>query len=341
MKTLKILGLVPQGGIPPDSLRGFQEKEIAQWRMEYDVLSTLKKMGHQTLVKEISSDLGVIRSAIGEWDPDITFNMLEDFHDVAVYDQHVVSYLELLKKPYTGCNPRGLMLSHDKPLSKKILSFHRIRVPDFAHFTIGQKIRRPKRLEFPLFVKSTIEEASLGIAQASLVHNDEQLKSRIEFIHEQIGTDAFAEEFIDGRELYVGVLGNQRLKTFPVWELLFKKMPDDVPRIATAKAKWDLAYQKKHGIVSERAQNLPDRVQKELHRLSRRIYRALSLSGYARIDFRLTQEGKIYVLEANPNPDLSQEEDFAKSAKEGGIRYETLLQKILNLGLHYRAEWKG
>jgi D-alanine-D-alanine ligase len=297
-------------------------------------------MGHESHKLGVSDDLGTLRQAILEWKPHVVFNLLEEFHSIALYDQHVVSYLELMRQPYTGCNPRGLLLAHDKFLSKQILSYHRIPTPRFAIFPIGRKVRRPSRLSFPLLVKSATEEASLGISQNSIVHSDEKLHERIRFIHEQIQTDALVEEYIEGREFYVGVIGNQRLQTFPVWELLFTKMPEDVPHIATRKVKWDMAYQKRHGIETRAAENLPPKVAETMMRLSKRVYRALHLTGYARMDFRVTEDGGVYVLEANPNPNLSFGEDFAESAEATGISYEDLLKRIVNLGLRYRAAWK-
>ena len=180
-------------------------------------------MGHDVRPLGVRDDLGKLREAIEEWKPHVAFNMREEFHGVALYDQHVVSYLELMRQPYTGCNPRGLTLAHDKALSKKVLAYHRIPAPRFQVFEMGRTIRRRKDLPFPLFVKSLTEDASLGISQKSVVHNDEELRERVEFIHRSIGTDAIVEEFIEGRELYVGILGNQRLQVLPIWEMRFTK----------------------------------------------------------------------------------------------------------------------
>ena len=341
MKRLRVLVLMHEDLVPPASLDGYGEKEIAQWKSEYDVITTLGEMGHRVRPLGVSDDLGVVRKAIVEWKPHVTFNLLEEFHGVAVYDQHVVSYLELMRQPYTGCNPRGLMLAHDKALSKQVLAYHRIRTPRFAVFEVGRAIRRPKRLEFPLLVKSVVEEASLGISQASVVHNDEKLAERIQFIHANVRSDALAEEYIEGRELYVGVVGNRRLETFAVWEMLFTKMPEHLPHIATARVKWDPEYQKKHGIETRAAEDLSPGAAERIAKLCKRVYRALSLSGYARMDLRLGPDERVYVLEANPNPDLEYGEDFAESAESIGISYEALLQRILNLGRRYQAAWRG
>jgi D-alanine-D-alanine ligase len=242
--------------------------------------------------------------------------------------------LELLRVPYTGCNPRGLMISREKALAKKLLIYHRIRVPDFHVFPKGRKGKRPRRLGFPLIVKSLTEHASLGISQASLVHSDEELAERVSFVHRRIATDAIVERFIEGREIYVGVIGNERLTALPPRELVFEHARSDSPMIATARAKHDLEYQKRHGIDQRPADSLPPNVAGTIAHLSKRIYRILGLSGYARLDYRLDPAGLLWFLEANPNPEIAMSEEFASSAKQAGIEYPTLLQRLLNLGLH-------
>jgi D-alanine-D-alanine ligase len=334
MKPLRVLVLVHEALVPPEEAKG-SEVLTAEWKTEYDVVSTLRKMGHAARVLGVGRDLRVIREAVEEWKPHIAFNLLEEFDGESVYDQNVVAYLELLRVPYTGCNPRGLVLSRDKALSKKILTYHRIPVPDFGVFPMGRKVRRPRRLAFPLIVKSVTEDASLGIAQASVVESDRALHERVAFVHEGIGTDAIAERFVEGRELYLGVLGNQRLRLFPPWELS-RKATSGGRLIATRRLKWDQAYQARHGVRWGRAQGLSDALEGRLRVLTRRIYRVLGLSGYARIDYRVDADGVAYVLEANPNPEIGKGEELAESAEESGLSYLRLLQRILNLGLRAR-----
>jgi D-alanine-D-alanine ligase len=264
--------------------------------------------------------------------------LLEAFNDVTIFDQNVVSHLELLKLPYTGCNPRGLLLARDKSLSKKLLAYHRIEVPAFEVFRIGRPIRRAKRLQFPLIVKSLTQEASIGISQASVVDSDEKLKERVTFIHESIGTAAIVEQYIEGRELYVGIIGNQALQALPVWELYFTNMPDGAKRIATDRVKWSVKYQKKYGIDSGPARELPDEQLAKIQHVCKRAYRALELSGYARVDLRLDADGRPWIIEANPNPQIAKGEDFAASAEKVGLPYETVLQRIINLGLRWQPE---
>jgi D-alanine-D-alanine ligase len=341
MRRLRTLVVVHASLVPPESLEGHSDKEIEEWRTEYDVTSTLRQLGHDVRCVGVLDSLTELRSAIADWEPDVVFNLLEEFDGIVTYDQHVVAFLELMRQPYTGCNPRGLLLSRDKTLAKQLLAFHRIATPQFAVFRRGAHFRVPRKLRFPLFVKSTVEDASLGIAQASVVEDAARLRERIAFVHEQIKSDALVEEYIAGRELYVGVMGNERLTRLPVWEMVFGSMPDSLAAIATRKVKWDKRYQAKYGITTHAAEDLPAAVVMELDRLSRRIYRALGLSGYARMDFRVSAAGQVYVLEANANPNLEAAEDFAESARAAGTPYGELLERLMDLGLKYRAQWRA
>ena len=336
-RKLRVLLLMDRDLVPPEGAAQWSRADLqtAPWKMEYDVSATLHELAHEVRPLGVHDDLNAIRSAIDEFQPHITFNLLEGFRDFHGFDQHVVSYLELIEQPYTGCNPRGLTLARDKAITKKILAYHRIRVPAFAVFPRRRPVVRPKKLPFPLLVKSVNVEGSIGIVQASIVKTDEQLRERVQLIHEQLETTAIAEQYVVGRELYVGVMGNNRLRTFPAWELLFEKAPDDMPLIATNKAKFDLAYQKRWGITTRAADGLPDGLPATIDSLSKRIYRLLGLTGYARLDYRLTPDNQLYLLEANPNPQLGYGEDLAESAEAAGIKYPQLIQRILNLGLAY------
>jgi D-alanine-D-alanine ligase len=236
-----------------------------------------------------------------------------------------------MKVPYTGCNPRGLVLARGKDLSKTLVHHRRIAVPAFAVFPMRRKVKRPPRLALPLIVKSLNEDGSHGISQASVVDTDEKLAERVAFIHERIETAAIAEQFIEGRELYVGVLGNNRLKALPVWELKFGTMGGD--HIATEKVKHDTNYQERVGIVDGPAKGLAPEVSARIQRTAKRIYRTLGLDGYARIDFRLSSDGTPYFIEANPNPEIAKSQEFATAAKHDGLDYSDLLHRILALGI--------
>ncbi|MCA9058019.1 MAG: ATP-grasp domain-containing protein [Planctomycetaceae bacterium] len=335
MKPLRVVVLVHEDLVPPDSMEGYSETEILDWKTEFDVLHTLRDMGHEAHAVGLSDDLSVLRKSLRENKPHVAFNLLEEFRGVPVFDSHVVSYLVLIQQKFTGCNSRGLMLAHDKVLSKQILSYHRIPTPRFCVFPMGRAVRKPAKLSYPLFVKSATEDASHGLSQASIVRSEEELIERVRHIHDEIQTDALCEEFIEGRELYVGVLGNSQLTTFPIWELKFDRNPDKIPLIATREAKWDPEFQKQYGVMTYEAKDLAPEVARQIIQICKRTYRGLFLSGYARIDLRLTDDGRVYVLEANPNPNLSYGEDFAESAEAAGMSYEDLLNRIIRLGLRF------
>jgi len=337
MRKLRILALVHDHLVPPTDVTGVDTRE-AEWKMEFDVVETLKESDHDVQVLGLDDELGGIRPAVSEFKPHIVFNLMEAFAGVPTFDQNLVSYLELLRVPYTGCNPRGLILARDKALSKKLLAYHRIPVPDFTVVRRGRKPVLPKRLRFPLIVKSLFFEASNGISQASVVESDDQLARRVQFVHDSVGTAAIVEEFIDGRELYVGVMGNQRLDVFPVWEMSFADVPGKRWRIATERVKWSSKYQTRHGIMTKAAV-LDPVMAAHIQRIAKRTCQALDLTGYARVDLRLDMTaGRVCVLEANPNPNLSYGEDLAESAEASGIPYERLLDRILGLGLRWEPE---
>jgi D-alanine-D-alanine ligase len=336
LKPLRILALMHEALVPPASIEGLTEEEMQPWKMEYDVKATLERMGHTVHAVGIYGDLSVLRDAIDQVQPDIVFNMMEEFDGQPLFDQHLVSYLELNNLRYTGCNPRGLTLAHDKALSKRILAHHRIPVPAFGVFRPGRRVRRPKSLEFPLLVKSLVDEGSVGISRASVVREDAALEERVGLIHRQTGRPAIAEQYIAGREIYMSLLGNDRVRTFTPWEMFMHKLPAGAPNIATSKLKWSYAHQEELG-VETRAADLTGVELRRVTALSKRIYRALFLSGYARLDFRLSEaDGQFYLLEANPNPCLAYGEDFAEGIEQSGTGYEDLLDTILRNGLNYR-----
>ncbi len=330
MKKTRVLVLLHPEQVPPDSIKGYSEQDVLAFKTGYDIVNTLRKARHEVRVLGVQHELRPIRAEIDSFQPDIVFNLLEEFHGEPAYDQNVASYLELIRIPYTGCNPRGLMLSRGKDLSKKLLHYHRIPVPAFAVFPMRKKIQRPPRLPFPLIVKSLSEDASLGIAQKSIVDSDEKLQERVTFIHEKIGTAAIAEQYIDGRELYVGVIGNDRMRVLPIWELYFG---DAASKIATAKVKFDVKYQEERGILQGPATDLPPEIYKRIQNLTRRICRTLELDGYARVDFRLSADGIPYFLEANPNPEIARHEVFAEAAAYDGMTYSEMVRRIVALGI--------
>ncbi len=340
MRKLRVLVAMHDVLVPPDDAHKLSAEETWTYQMEFEVVKTLRELGHDVRVLGVGDELRPVRDACAEWKPHVVFNILSDFHDVVTYEAHFVSYLELLKQPYTGCNPRGIVFAGDKAMSKQILTWHRIPCPAFAVFPLRtKKAKLPRRMQFPVIVKSAIQHGSAGISQASVVHDDEELQERVGFLHRTLQTTVVAEQFLHGRELTVSILGNERLEVMPIWELWFDKLPEGNEAIATSRVKWDVRYQKRIGLQTGRARDLGKELEEQIIRICKRTYRALDLSGYARIDLRLDQEGRPYVIEANVNNDLSPGEDFPESAKAAGLDYGQLLQRILNVGINYKPAW--
>jgi D-alanine-D-alanine ligase len=335
-KKLRVIMLVDEKLLPKGQLEDHSEKQRELRKTEFDVKDALEALGHEVWPIGVSDDLSTIRGAIDAYKPDIAFNLVEEFQGIGRFDQHVVSYLELRRQAYTGCNPRGLTLSRDKSLTKIILAYHGLAVPKFAIFPPQKKAKRPEGLTFPLFVKSLSEHGSAGISRASLVHDDEKLMARIEFINRTTKSTAIVEQFIEGREIYVGVMGNLRMTALAPWELTMTALPANTPLIAGDRAKWDPEYQRQIGLKTGPAK-LEKPLADHLAELSKEIYVLLGMSGYARLDYRVTPDGTAYLLEANPNPQIARDEDFAQSAKHAGIDYEELIQRLLGFGMNYAA----
>ncbi len=311
-----------------------QEMKTEDWKTEANVLTALGELGYTAEQLAIFDDVDLVRQKLETFPADVLFNLVEQFKNNPGFDQNVVSLLELQGVPFTGCSATGMTLCKDKGISKNIVGYHGIRVPNFAVIPRGQRVgARLKRLKFPALVKPVKDEASYGISQASFVQNEEQLRDRVAFIHEKRSSDAIAEEYIEGRELYVSVMGNTRLTVFPIRELVFREVPPSEPKIATFKAKWDEEYRKRWGLQNQFAEDLDAALVAEIDDTCKRIYRLLTVDGYARIDLRLTADNKIYFIEANPNPHLAADEDFALSAGKAGLPYPQLIERIVRLGV--------
>ncbi len=316
--------LVPDESIHPNELDRFK----TSWLTEYDVVTQLKKNNHNVRIIGLHDTLSPLISAITDKKPDLVFNLLEQFNNDSKMEYNLVALLELLGVSYSGCNSKGLAIAKDKALSKKILKHHHIGTANFLAIPRNKKRKLPKNMSYPLIVKCLYEEASLGISQASIVHNEEKLTERIKFIHENLEQDAIIEEFIEGREMFVGIIGQKQLKCLPVWELSFENAQEPEKEIYSQRAKWNEKYRQRKGIITKAAQ-LEDHLQQKIIKTCKKVYKILNLSGYARIDMRISNEGKIYILEANPNPNIALDDEFARSAQYIGISYCELIEKLL------------
>lgn len=324
----RILLLVHKDLVPPSEEINKEIDRFEPWITEYDVKTELSLLGFDVLVHGLIDDIKDLQLTLENFKPHIVFNLLEEFNYDSKSDYKVISLLEMLNIKYTGCNSKGLILARDKALTKKILKYHNLGTPNFYAFPKGKKRKKPKHLSFPLIVKCLFEEASYGISQASIVHSEEKLQERIQYIHQTLNQDAIVEEFIEGRELYVGVFGNKKLTTLPAWELVFENVEKPEKEIYSSRAKWNEKYRQKKGITSKAAQ-LDHLTENKIYKICKKAYTILGLSGYARIDFRISTEGKIHILEINPNPNIAKDDEFAKSALHSGISYSELLEQLL------------
>lgn len=300
---------------------------------EKDVFEALKALGHDVALLGIYNDISPLFEQIRENRPDVIFNMMEVFHDQTHLEKNMAAVLELLNIPFTGASSGVLFMCNNKALSKKIFTFHKIKVSRFHTYYRGKRAAVPAKFKLPAVIKPLCEEASRGISQASIVDNAEAFLDRIKFIHENMQMDAIAEEYIDGRELYVGVLGHKQVTVLPPRELLFENMPEGEPRIATYKAKWDDSYRKKWGIKSVATAKLPQELEKSIEDVCKRAYRAMDMDSYVRFDIRVDSQGEVYIIEPNANPCIAKIDEIALSASKAGFSYEELIQKVLDLAL--------
>lgn len=304
---------------------------------ENDVYQALLESGYEVHRLSLFDDVRRLLDAVRDVKPDVIFNLCETYSNVTHYDKNIVATMELLGVPCTGASSSSLFLCNDKGLSKKILRFHRVRSPRFHAFYRGHKVWLPKTLKLPCIIKPLTEEASRGISQASIVDDEASFLARIRMIHERMNLEVIAEEYIEGRELYVSIIGDRALRVLPARELTFGQMAEDEPRIATYKAKWDDKYRERWGIRNHFAELLEPGLQKRIDDVCKRAYRALNISSYARFDLRVTAAGNVYVIEPNANPCIAQDDELAQSALKAGITYPSLIRTVVNQALRRKG----
>jgi D-alanine-D-alanine ligase len=329
-KRLNITVLVDIAEIPPedpDFMAGTDQQST-----EYHVIETLRSLGHNVSVLGSMENIEETIIKLKEQHPDLVFNLTEHLGGDRKFDKNIAALIEMLEIPFTGSGSTGLLLSRDKRLCKELLGLHRIRVPRFASLPRNRAIRLPKKLTFPLVVKPAFEDSSEGISNASIVGNEDALKERVKFVQERWEQAVIAEEYIEGQELYVSILGNKRLCVLPIRECFFNLEDNKGPCLATYRVKWNAKYREKWNIKFGFAE-LETPLVKKIERICKKVYKVLHLRDYGRIDIRLTSDKKIYILEANSNPDLAYGEDVADSAEKYGISYENLIKRIVNIAL--------
>ncbi len=296
---------------------------------EYHVIEALRDLGYQVSVLGAVNDIETIVGTLAEQNPDLVFNLTESFNGDRRFDKNIAGLLEMLQIPFTGTGAMGLLLCRDKRLCKELLSLHKIRVPNFFSLPHGRKFRVAKTIRYPLVVKPALEDGSEGISNASLVNDNTELAERVRYMHERWEQPAIAEEYIKGRELYVSIMGNKKLVVLPIRECLFDFDNKEGPQLATYRVKWNAEYRKKWNIRFEYAE-LDPVIVKNISHICKKVYRVLHIQDYGRIDLRLTDDNKVVILEANPNPDLAYGEEVAEAAEKSGLSYEQFIDTILD-----------
>jgi len=307
-----------------------KEVEAKAEEAEYDVARALIRNGHDVLMVGVAEELRPMLERLAAFQPKLVFNGCESFRGHARHEYVLAAVLEMHGYRYTGSPPTALLVARNKALAKKILAYHGIRFPAFAEFHPGGKPVRPSALRFPLIVKPLLEDASVGISQASVVEDDSDLAERVKFIHEKYRQAAIVEELIEGRELYVGLLGNDKVHVLPIIELTFGEADAREHRIATYRAKWDEDYRKRKKIRNVFARGLPDDVAAKIGDICTTAFHALWLQDYGRVDLRLTHDDAVYVLEVNPNPFLACENEMADAADKAGMKYDEFIERIVD-----------
>jgi D-alanine-D-alanine ligase len=307
-------------------VRTLDKKEV-----EEEVADALVKLGHEPVLHELD---GTPKSllALARLDCDLVFNLTESFGDDDTADFKIAGFLELIGKKYTGSGTHGLLLAQDKAIAKKMFAFHGVRTPTFAKSYRG-RLDFSHDLQFPVIVKPAREDGSIGIEFSAVVTSIRELMERIDWLHANFDSPVLIEEYIDGREMYVGVIGNDNPEALPVIELDLSKLPDGTPRIAAAEVKWGKGTDAYRDTKSAVATDLPDETVKLLQQTAVAAYQTLELRDYGRVDMRLKPDGQVYVIEVNPNPWLSSKAEFAMAARKSGRPYPQLIGEITELAL--------
>jgi D-alanine-D-alanine ligase len=306
--------------------RTLDKKEV-----EDEVAEALTKLGHDPVLYELD---GTQKSLLGlaRVEADLVFNLVESFADDDTADFKIAAYLELLGKKYTGAGTHGLLLAQDKAVAKKIFQFHGIHTPVFAKSFRG-RLDFSHDLQFPVIVKPAREDGSIGIEFSAVVSSIRELMERMDWLHANFDSPVLIEEYIEGREMYVGVLGNDKAEALPVVELDLSKLPEGMPKIAAAEVKWGKGTKAYRDTKSAIATDLPEETLAALQQTAVAAYQALELRDYGRVDMRLQADGRVQVIEVNPNPWLSSRAEFAMAARKSGRTYNQLIEEIVELAV--------
>lgn len=300
-----------------------------------EIFEALTKLGHEPSYHVLDGRNQTLLS-LARCGADLIFNLTESYAGDDTMDKNIASYLELLQIPYTGSGPEALHLAQDKSVAKKIFDFHKIKTPNFAVSYKG-RTDHSHDIEFPLIVKPVSEDGSIGIDSGSVVESVKELMERIGYIHEEFDSPALIEEYIEGREIYAAILGNDNPEVLPLIELDLSKLPKGTPRIACQEVKFDHETEAYKVTKSAPVEDLDDETTQKLQDTGLAAFRALKLRDYGRIDMRLNKKGEVYVIEANPNPWLASAAEFTMAAKKGGYSFAEMIEKLVGLA-QARAE---
>jgi D-alanine-D-alanine ligase len=300
---------------------------------EYEyVAERLKNVGFNAITLNIKDNLQLLLGKLKEEKPDVIFNFVEIFNENSRFEMNIVGLYELLGIPYTGAPALSLANCQNKILAKRLLSSHGIRIPRF--FIVPKKSSRyVHKLNYPLLVKPPFEDASVGIENESIVTNSKQLRERIEYVLKYFAPPVLVEEFIEGRELNVAVMGDRRLRVLPISEIDFSEMPDHLHNIVSYQAKWDPHHESYHKTIPKCPAPLPQNMERKAKEIAFKAFKVMGCRDYARVDMRLSKENKLFVLEVNPNPDLTEGAGFMRSAEHAGMTYGQALKRIVKYAL--------
>jgi D-alanine-D-alanine ligase len=318
----------PPPETPAPRKKGRQRRRKPKQDRE-EIFASLQKLGYEPAYQVVDGRPQTL-TALSRCDAELFFNLVESYAGDDTKDMNMAGYLDLLERPYTGAGPHGLYLAQDKALAKKIFAFHGIKTPYFATSYRG-KLDHSHDISFPLIVKPTSEDGSIGIDASSVVESVKELMEKIHYIHEEFDSPALIEEYIEGREIYAAVLGNENPEVLPMVELDLSKLPKGTPKIAGKDVKWDKETEAYKVTKSAPAEDLEESTVKRLSDTALSAYNALKLRDYGRIDMRLTKKGEVFVIEANPNPWLASTAEFAMAAKKAGRTYTQLIAEIVDL----------
>ena len=339
-KKLRILVLVHPDLTPPNSVssRKIFDDQFVPWKTEFDVVTALKELGHEVLILGVYDSLLELKDILDSIKIDLVFNLLEEFNGKSELDYQITQFLEKEKVKYTGCSTTALKLGRDKAKSKELVKSIGYKTPNFIVCKKGQKIKLDNlNLSFPLIVKCLTEEASYGLSKESVVNNVKTLEKRINYMHKKLKVDCIIEEFIEGEEIYISFMGGKKNDIFTPRKLHFPKSKNPLKEIYTSMAKWSYSYARRQKIFT-RHKELSPFLMKKLQQETIKICEALKINAQARIDFRITKDNEIYFLEANPNPNISQDDDFCLSAIRKYGTYNKIIEEIIKIALESKKQ---